>query len=131
MNDNTKLAIRVNPNNPDHHLWNNNGTWWCHWTLHLPDFTKVRFRTSLETGSISEARRLRDALLALFGWRAAPPAEAPAAPRAKQDRPCPSRDLISHPVAVARVLRLNGSVCRGRSTNRLAARRIVPVNFHE
>jgi hypothetical protein len=22
------LAIRLNPGNPDHHIWNNNGTWW-------------------------------------------------------------------------------------------------------
>jgi hypothetical protein len=62
-------AIRVDSSNPDHHLWNNHGTWWCHFTLHLPDFTKQRIRTSLDTASPKEARELRDGLLALFGTR--------------------------------------------------------------
>ncbi len=63
------LAIRVNQANPDHHLWNNHGTWWCHFTLHLPDCTKARFRTSLGTACPAEAQQLRDSLLALFGHK--------------------------------------------------------------
>ena len=63
MNEST-LAIRVNQDNLDHHLWNNHGTYWCHFTLHLPDFTKARFRTSLGTACLDEARQLRDAKLA-------------------------------------------------------------------
>jgi hypothetical protein len=59
----TTLAVRVNQKNPDHHLWNNNGTWWSHFTLHLPDFTKVRIRQSLETKELTLARARRDALL--------------------------------------------------------------------
>jgi hypothetical protein len=39
-------SIRVLPDNPDHHLWNNNGTFWCHYTLHFPDYTKRRVRQS-------------------------------------------------------------------------------------
>ncbi len=58
------LSVRVNRENPDHHLWNNHGTWWCHFTLHLPDFTKRRLRRSLGTSCLDEARQIRDFLLA-------------------------------------------------------------------
>ncbi|HYE30091.1 MAG TPA: hypothetical protein VEH27_01560 [Methylomirabilota bacterium] len=61
------LSIRTNRANSDHHIWNNNGTYWCHFTVHLPDFTKERVRVSLETRNITEARQRRDSLLALFG----------------------------------------------------------------
>jgi len=60
---NTKLAIRVREGNPDHHLWNNNGTWWCHYTEHLPDYTKRRVRRSLRTADRAVARFLRDSVL--------------------------------------------------------------------
>ena len=63
----TKLAIRQQAGNPNHHLWNNNGSWWCHFTLHHADHTKQRVRVGLETHEVSEARALRDALLRLFG----------------------------------------------------------------
>jgi hypothetical protein len=56
------LAIRKT-DNQNHHLWNNNGTWWCHYTEHLPDYTKRRVRKSLHTDSIGIARVLRDSLL--------------------------------------------------------------------
>lgn len=64
---NPTLSVRCHPGNPNHHLWNNNGTFWCHFTIHLPDFTKERLRLSLGTGDVNHARRLRDALMALFG----------------------------------------------------------------
>lgn len=48
---------------PNHHLWNNNGTWWLHYTLHLADYTKRRVRESLRTRDLEEARRRRDARL--------------------------------------------------------------------
>jgi len=57
------LAIRLNPANPDHHLWNNNGTWWCHYTVHPTPLTKQRIRGSLQTKSLAEARFRRDQLL--------------------------------------------------------------------
>lgn len=60
-------AARGNEANADHHLWNNNGTWWCHFTLHLPDFTKRRMRVGLKTRVAAEARERRDGLLRLFG----------------------------------------------------------------
>ena len=54
------LSLRVNDTNANHHLWNNNGTWWLHYTLHLPDFTKKRVRKSLHTTSLEQALKLRD-----------------------------------------------------------------------
>lgn len=69
----SKLAIRIRDENSDHHLWNNNGTWFMHYTVHNPDFTKARIRCSLHTKSLPDARRLRDDLIAtLAGSRQAP-----------------------------------------------------------
>ena len=72
MNTEIKVVARAQAGNANHHLWNNNGTWWCHLTLHLPDFTKRRLRLSLATHDRDTARRLRDSLLALFGCRVQP-----------------------------------------------------------
>ncbi len=49
--------------NPDHNIWNNNGTYWCHYTVHGSDNTANRVRVSLETKDIAEARRRRDVLI--------------------------------------------------------------------
>lgn len=63
------LAARVpgaragTESNPDHHLWNNRGTWWCHFTLHRADYTAERIRVSLKTRDVGEARCRRDELL--------------------------------------------------------------------
>jgi len=57
-------ALRINPDNANHHLWNNHGTWWVHYTIHQPDYTKRRVRVSLETRSRNEARQRRDTLFA-------------------------------------------------------------------
>jgi len=57
------LAIRLNPENPDHHLWNNNGTWFVHYTIHPTPFTKQRIRASLKTKDLAEAQLRRDQLL--------------------------------------------------------------------
>ncbi len=45
--------------NRNHHLWNNNGTWWFH---HTP-IPKQRWRWSLKTKDAAEARDRRDAIL--------------------------------------------------------------------
>lgn len=58
-----KIQVRIHDRNPNHHLWLNNGTWFVHYTLHRSDYTKVRVRTSLNTGSIIQARRLREKCL--------------------------------------------------------------------
>lgn len=63
-----QLAVRVNPRNQNHHLWKNNGTWWCHFTLHGPDFTKRRIRLSLATRQVADARKRRDHLLSEQAW---------------------------------------------------------------
>ena len=60
----TQLAVRVDDANPNHHLWNNRGTWWCHFTLHKPDYTAERVRVSLKTRDLLLARSRRDSLLA-------------------------------------------------------------------
>jgi len=58
-----KLSIRTNPENPNHHLWNNHGTWFVHYVVHPTPFTKERVRRSLGTKSLEQARQLRDAVL--------------------------------------------------------------------
>ena len=60
---NSLLSLRFPGNNPNHHLWNNHGTWWCHYTEHLADFTKRRVRVNLHTNNVVRARLLRDRLL--------------------------------------------------------------------
>jgi len=59
-----RLSLRTNATNPDHHLWNNNGTWWCHLTLHAAQGRKRRVRCSLKTISLEKARQKRDVLFA-------------------------------------------------------------------
>lgn len=67
MNKEIKVVARRCCGNANHHLWNNHGTWWCYIQFHLGDFTTHRLRLSLDTQDLNGARRLRDALLALFG----------------------------------------------------------------
>ena len=59
-------ARRVKANidlNPDHNIWNNNGTYWLHATVHHPNYTKERVRVSLGTKDRDEARQRRDFIL--------------------------------------------------------------------
>lgn len=53
-------GIRVRAENPNHHLWNNHGTWFLHYTVHPTPFTKERIRRSLGTKDIAVARERRD-----------------------------------------------------------------------
>ncbi|MBM3892337.1 MAG: hypothetical protein FJ388_24745 [Verrucomicrobia bacterium] len=46
--------------NPNHHLWNNNGTWFIHYTAYPSPITKERIRHSLQTANLRLARRRRD-----------------------------------------------------------------------
>ena len=57
------LSARINTENPRHHLWLNNDTWWCHFVLHF-DCRARRIRRSLGTKSLEEAIKRRDALFA-------------------------------------------------------------------
>jgi hypothetical protein len=60
-----KLSIRISPTcKPDHHLWNNNGTYYLDYTVHYGRM-KARRRPSLHTHDLNEAIRLRDRQLGL------------------------------------------------------------------
>ncbi|MGH7995605.1 MAG: hypothetical protein ACREFX_04555 [Opitutaceae bacterium] len=52
--------IRNRSENPNHHLWNNHGTWFLHYTFYPTPLTKERVRRSLQTKDIVVARRRRD-----------------------------------------------------------------------
>jgi hypothetical protein len=58
------LRIRLRAENPDHHLWNNHGTWFLHYTVHPTPFTKERVRRSLGTPDLATARERRDVFFA-------------------------------------------------------------------
>lgn len=58
-----EISRRQKSRGDNHHLWNNNGTWWLHSTIHLPDFTKRRLRKNLRTSDVRTARQLRDRIL--------------------------------------------------------------------
>jgi len=60
MNKEKILSIRVDSKNPLHHLWNNNGTWWLHCTVHETIHSKKRIRKSLKTHDQVKAQALRD-----------------------------------------------------------------------
>ena len=62
-----RTSVRMRAANPNHHLWNNNGTWYLHYTMHPTPLTKTRVRVSLETKSLENARRRRDEILTQAG----------------------------------------------------------------
>ena len=62
-----KLSIRTNPSNPNHHLWNNHGTWFLHYTVHPTPYTKERIRRSLGTKDVNVARGRRDSFFEQLG----------------------------------------------------------------
>ena len=72
MNALTSLpGIRVRAENPNHHLWNNHGTWFLHYTVHPTSFTKERIRRSLGTKDVNIARERRDTFFAHLASEAA------------------------------------------------------------
>ncbi len=75
MNARTALSgVRVTADNPNHHLWNNHGTWFLHYTVHPTPFTKERIRRSLGTKDVHVARERRDAFFNHLASEAAKPA---------------------------------------------------------
>ena len=56
----TLASLRISEANPNHHLWNNNGTWFLHYTVYPTPFTKERIRRSLGTKCVDTARTRRD-----------------------------------------------------------------------
>ncbi|MFP4166976.1 MAG: hypothetical protein ACLFUF_07420 [Opitutales bacterium] len=61
---NKHASVRIQAQNPDHHLYNNNGTWWLHYTSYPTPITSRRIRRSLRTRDLETARRRRDNVLA-------------------------------------------------------------------
>ena len=57
-------GIRISAENPNHHLWNNHGTWFLHYTVYPTQFTKERIRKSLGTKDLETARSRRDVFFA-------------------------------------------------------------------
>jgi hypothetical protein len=64
-------GIRIAADNPNHHLWNNHGTWFLHYTVHPTQFTKERIRRSLGTKDLGIARARRDAFFSHIAGRPA------------------------------------------------------------
>ena len=64
-----RSAIRIAAENPNHHLWNNHGTWFLHYTVHPTQFTKERIRRSLGTKDLQLARTRRDVFFAHFAGK--------------------------------------------------------------
>ena len=58
-----EIALRIDKSNLNHHLWNNNGTWWVHYTIYPTPVTVERIRRSLKTKILEEARNRRDKIL--------------------------------------------------------------------
>ena len=58
-----EIALRIDESNLNHHLWNNNGTWWIHYTVYPTPVTVERIRRSLKTKILEEARNRRDKIL--------------------------------------------------------------------
>ncbi len=61
---NFKVSARIDESNPNHHIWNNNGTWYIYFMIHKEDNTAERLRRSLKTHDVEEARQKRDKILA-------------------------------------------------------------------
>ena len=77
MNALTALpGIRVRAENANHHLWNNHGTWFLHYTVHPTPFTKERIRRSLGTKDVKVARERRDTFFVQLASEAAKAASA-------------------------------------------------------
>lgn len=47
----------------NHHIWDNNGTWWCHLSLERRSGPAKRIRFSLRTNNVREARKRRDLIM--------------------------------------------------------------------
>jgi hypothetical protein len=56
-------AIRVPRDKANHHLWNNNGTWWCRYTVLYENGKTMRHHRSLKTRDLEKARGERDRFL--------------------------------------------------------------------
>ena len=69
-----ELAVRIDESNLNHHIWNNNGTWWAHYTVYPTPVTAERRRKSLRTRDAVTARVRRDRLFEQLGLAEEPQA---------------------------------------------------------
>jgi hypothetical protein len=60
---NRTASIRITEANPDHHLYDNNGTWYVHYTQYVQRVIQERVRRSLKTKCLETARSRRDQIL--------------------------------------------------------------------
>lgn len=60
------LKMRAVEKNPNHHIWNNNGTWYCDFTLVTDSGERNRVRNPLYTDNVEDARRRRDNFILLY-----------------------------------------------------------------
>lgn len=60
---NKHASVRIGSGNQDHHLYNNNGVWWLHYTSYPTPATSKRIRRSLRTRDVTLARHQRDTIL--------------------------------------------------------------------
>jgi RNA polymerase sigma factor (sigma-70 family) len=60
------LKTRNTNANPNHNLWNNNGTWSCKFRVYTADGGIQQINKSLKTRSLEEARILRDEMMDEF-----------------------------------------------------------------
>ncbi len=54
---------RTKATGPDHHIWDNNGTWWAHFSITRRRGPSKRVRLSLCTKNVDVARERRDQLM--------------------------------------------------------------------
>lgn len=60
------LKMRAVEKNPNHHIWNNNGTWYCKFVLILANGERSTISNSLDTKDVELARHKRDVLIRLY-----------------------------------------------------------------
>ncbi len=72
----TLASLRISEANQNHHLWNNNGTWFLHYTVYPTSFTKERIRRSLGTKDIKTARERRDSFFSQLAKQSSTPVVA-------------------------------------------------------
>ena len=85
MNVTALPGLRVRPENANHHLWNNHGTWFLHYTVHPTSFTKERIRRSLGTKDVRVARERRDSFFTYLTAEAAKAVPAAAAAPSRKE----------------------------------------------
>lgn len=63
-----RLASKTRPEKPNHHLFRNNGIWWCQITIHRGPFSE-RLRFSLRTNDVVQARERRNRIFSSISTR--------------------------------------------------------------